>query len=1191
MKKSTFILLVFLQFFTTIQNTLAWDGMATPKLHVDGRYLKDVHGNIVNLHGVAITPSPWFNGGSYGDWRWNNYDVNGCLAYNKSVMDCLTNTTDNWFLSYVRLHIDPYWSNTPGVPTTGENDISAFDFNRFKKYLDEVIVPLCNHAKSRGLYIILRPPGVCPEVIEIDGEYHHYLIQIWDYISQHSYFKNADHVMFELANEPIKIIDTNGQVGSNSQSYFDALKIFFQEIVNLVRSNGSDNILWIPGTGYQSQYKGYALNPIEGKNIGYAVHVYPGYWGGLNDYTYFQQQWDENVKPVANFAPIAVTEIDWTPDGNGSWGEGTTGVEGGSGFGANFKKIVGGSGNVSWNLLMPENLIYKGEPSNWTLAYNANPEACALPCFEWFQEYADTDYPCPDFTNVSSSDNGDGTYTNPVIFADFPDPDVIRVDDVYYMVSTTMHIFPGATILKSFDLVNWEYCSNPLKKIESTDCYNLNGCDRYGHGQWASSLKFHDGIYYLLFTTLDEGSYLLTSSDPEGSWQVQKLNATFYDPGLFFDDNGKTYVAYGIDNIKIAELDSDFNIVNGSDRVVFTYTLKQGLEGSHMYKKDGYYFIYATYGGYPAYQVALRATDIYGTYEEKLLLDDNNIHQGALIETQSGEWWTLLFYDRGALGRMPNLQPVNWVDNWPEIGVNGKGVTTYTKPNLGREYPKTFLPTNDSFRNYQLSPQWGWNHNPDDSKWSLTENPGCLRLYTASITDDLAKAKNSLTQRIFSYHHTPIPTYGTMKMNIGNMQEGDIAGLAVFQDPYAYIGVKYENGKKVLVQYNNGTIIEGQTLSTESIFLRAKVNYSTSKASFYFSIDNQTYTLFGSEMDMQFNLSVFTGNKFCLFNYATDQLGGFVDIDWFSTEQLFSEDTFYNTSFNGYSEAELTLVDLIVDGGDIELLTGTMSSFSVLAVYASGRTEDVTLSATYKNTNPELIKVINGNIIANAEGNATITVDYKGELGDPISTDFVVQSTYFPLSEGLFDPSIWETGLYDEMTQTLQTGQYGFGGWRYNNGIDVSAYKYLVVKLASPGGCGASFRLFDNNNYWSDPASYSLSNETQLVVTLDNMYNSSNVEIVPDHLYIIGFWSYGSCSIKIEEIYLTNNDDFTNTGVNEGKINSCDPFEIVNVFSLTGVKVKSDVIRKEALHGLPLGIYIVGDEKVMKAHHYYQKDN
>ncbi|HTX98395.1 MAG TPA: family 43 glycosylhydrolase, partial [Bacteroidota bacterium] len=152
------------------------------------------------------------------------------------------------------------------------------------------------------------------------------------------------------------------------------------------------------------------------------------------------------------------------------------------------------------------------------------------------------------------SDNGDGTFTNPVIAADFPDPDVIRVDSTYYMVNTTMFVFPGVTILKSHDLVNWEYCSNAVQRFDFSKCYDLDGCNRYGHGQWATSLKYHNGKFLLLFITLDEGGFLCSADKPEGPWQIRKLPKGFYDPGLFFDDDGRIYVAHGYNKIFMTEL-------------------------------------------------------------------------------------------------------------------------------------------------------------------------------------------------------------------------------------------------------------------------------------------------------------------------------------------------------------------------------------------------------------------------------------------------------------------------------------------------------------------------------------------------------------------------------------------------------------------------------------------------------------
>ena len=499
------------------------------------------------------------------------------------------------------------------------------------------------------------------------------------------------------------------------------------------------------------------------------------------------------------------------------------------------------------------------------------------------------------FSTVSASmgdvpkwhgDNGDGTYSNPVIPADFPDPDVIRVGDTYYMVTTTMFIFPGVTVLKSKDLVNWEYCSNAVPRFDVDPAYNMEGGHRYGHGQWATSIKYHNGKFYLLFITLDEGGFACTADQAEGSWEIHKLPRGFYDPGLFFDDDGKIYVAEGYGKISITEVDENLAPVAES-RLVFTGDIRGGLEGTHVYKINGYYYLYCTYGGPNGIQVALRSKNIYGPYEQKVVIHDETksvnfgVHQGALIETRTGEWWTMLFVDAGPLGRFPSLHPVTWVDGWPMVGVDGKGVVTYKKPNVGREYPITQLPTSDEFEDKTQGMQWGWNHNPDPEKWSLTENPGSLRLKTAKVVSMWTEARNTLTQRIFANYDQSIPTVATTAMDVSHMQDGDIAGLAVFQDPYAFIGVKQEQGKKKIIMVNNGETVESDTLPQGNVlYLRALAGNASKKATFEYSLDNRTFRPLGNELNMRFSLTVFTGNKFCLFNYATGQLGGYVDFDW-----------------------------------------------------------------------------------------------------------------------------------------------------------------------------------------------------------------------------------------------------------------------------------------------------------------------
>lgn len=488
-----------------------------------------------------------------------------------------------------------------------------------------------------------------------------------------------------------------------------------------------------------------------------------------------------------------------------------------------------------------------------------------------------------------SSDNGDGSYTNPLIPADFPDPDVIFLDGTYYMVSTTMFVFPGVTILQSKDLVNWEYCSNAVSRFDFSPCYDLDGCHRYSHGQWATSMRYHNGKFLLLFITLDEGGFLCTAEKAEGPWEIKKLPKGFYDPGMFFDDDGHNYVVHGYSDILITEVNEDFEAL-GKDSLVFKGDIRKGLEGAHVYKINGYYYLYCTYGGLDGIQVALRSRNIYGPYEQKIVISDSTaginfgIHQGALIQTQRGEWWTILFVDSGPFGRFPSLQPVTWVDDWPMVGVEGKGVITYKKPDVGANHDLKSLPTSDEFNVSTLGKQWGWNHNPDSLHWSLTENQGHLRIKTNKVVKNLRDARNMLTQRIFTNYNPTIPTILTTKLDVSHIKDGDVAGLAIFQDPYGYISVTKRDGQKYVEMNHNGIVIASSKINKDIIYLRATASNQRALASFAFSTDNQHFQPLGDNLEMKFNLKVFTGNKVGLFNYATKVSGGYVDFDWFRME-------------------------------------------------------------------------------------------------------------------------------------------------------------------------------------------------------------------------------------------------------------------------------------------------------------------
>ena len=247
-----------------------------PILNVVGRYLKNEKGEIINLHGFTQTYSPFFNNNA-----WNDYDVQGCLNYNKSMVDGIL--AAGWKFNFVRMHLDPYWSDDPTMQSVRYEGHERFSETRFRKYLDELFVPMAEYFMSKGMYVVMRPPGVCPneapyQGIELGDSYQQFLLKVWDIVSQHPKLKNNTGVMFELANEPVKIKGTDGTYGSTDDGHFQNLQLYFQAIVDKIRAN-CRNIIWVPGLSYQSSYAGYAKHRIQGENIGFAVHCYPGWYG------------------------------------------------------------------------------------------------------------------------------------------------------------------------------------------------------------------------------------------------------------------------------------------------------------------------------------------------------------------------------------------------------------------------------------------------------------------------------------------------------------------------------------------------------------------------------------------------------------------------------------------------------------------------------------------------------------------------------------------------------------------------------------------------------------------------------------------------------------------------------------------------------------------------------------------------
>ena len=449
-----------------LPNYLYCQNTNLPPLHVEGRYLCSEDGTPVTLHGFGQTYSPWFNEQGQG-WGWS-YNTDDCLRYNKGLIDKILQA--GWEMRWLRLHMDPYWSNEPGVSTSGESDISAFRLNRFKKYLDEVFIPMAEYANSHGLYVVMRPPGVCPKDIFIGGEYQKYLLTVWGVVASHEKLRNNPGVMFELANEPVNILGTDGTIGSVNDAHAQACSQFFQAIVDSIRNCGADNILWVPGLGYQSQYAGYVKYPIQGDNIGYAVHCYPGWYGSDSEsdtgsaeqgvvtkgagYLEFQSGWNAQVAPAAEIAPILITEMDWAPQKyNASWGKATTGIAGGVGFGANFRYIMDRTGNVSWMLFTGPELLAKYDdsvPDGQT--FLTDPEACARPCYRWFQEYADPNWQFEDTLKIRTlTFPGSDALFNPSIWENG------TYDASTGCLITGQYGFGGWNFPLGIDLSAWKY--------------------------------------------------------------------------------------------------------------------------------------------------------------------------------------------------------------------------------------------------------------------------------------------------------------------------------------------------------------------------------------------------------------------------------------------------------------------------------------------------------------------------------------------------------------------------------------------------------------------------------------------------------------------------------------------------------------------------------------------------------------
>ena len=513
-------------------------------------------------------------------------------------------------------------------------------------------------------------------------------------------------------------------------------------------------------------------------------------------------------------------------------------------------------------------------------------------------------------SKVWVADNGDGTYRNPIIHADYSDPDVVRVGRDFYLVASSFNAAPGLPILQSQDLVNWTIIGHALSRQPPFDVFAR---PQHGNGVWAPAIRYHNGEFYIFYPDPDFGIYLVKAKDPAGPWSEPRLIKEakgWIDPCPFWDDDGKAYLVSafarsrsGIKSLLvISRMSEDGTKLLDEGAMVFDgHANDPTVEGPKLHKRNGFYYIFAPAGGVETgWQLALRSKNIYGPYERRVVLAQgktniNGPHQGAWVETQSGESWFIHFQDKGAYGRIVHLEPMNWVNDWPVIGSDpdgdgtGEPVSKFKKPNVVGNIPRATPIDTDEFNADRLGLQWQWQANPQ-TNWALPSAAyGLLRLFNippASGSRNFWDVPNLLLQKF------PAPAFtATTKINFTARNDGESAGLIVTGTDYAYVSVKKQQdglyvSQTVCVSADKGAAeIEtpGIKLNQTSFWLRVKVDENAS-VNFSFSTDGTSFTSIGKPFKARAGRWI--GSKVGIFAVSArpNSEMGYADFDWFRVE-------------------------------------------------------------------------------------------------------------------------------------------------------------------------------------------------------------------------------------------------------------------------------------------------------------------
>ena len=530
-----------------------------------------------------------------------------------------------------------------------------------------------------------------------------------------------------------------------------------------------------------------------------------------------------------------------------------------------------------------------------------------------------------------SADNGNGTYTNPLFYDEFSDPDIIRVGEDYYLAGTTMHSVPGLVVLHSKDLVNWEFSSFCFDRFDDSDDFNLrNGKEAYGQGIWAPAIRYHNGKFYIFSNINGHGLQVFISDSAKGPWKHHQIKGDIYDLSVLFDDDGKIYAIHKYGNVTVTELKPDLSgPVEGSSKVVIPEGNAMG-EGHHIYKINGmYYILSADYSPMGRMQCA-RSKSIWGPYETCVISEresfgysaawtvnnvglgrpvpedgfkfKNNkpsdetlicstIHQGGIVQAPDGKWWGVSMQDFNAVGRTVCLSPITWVDGWPYFGLEknlGRSPRTWFKPNDVVKTPVATYDRCDDFSGKTFKPIWQWNHNPNDKMWSLNkERKGWLRLHSLPAKQ-LLWAKNSLTQRAIG----PV-SYTSVKLDASKLKAGDEAGLGAINMPYASLGVVKTDKGLALRCYDQNTNKEvGKPLDKKVVWLRLWGDYDKSQLQYSYSLDGKNWENIGEQMISPYQLKTFQGVRVALYAFNKKNVnGGVADFDDFKVEEPMADRT------------------------------------------------------------------------------------------------------------------------------------------------------------------------------------------------------------------------------------------------------------------------------------------------------------